>query len=282
MNKKILMRLLRNIIISTSFLLIASMDEPAFAHAPIFMMAPEAPGKGAFDIHTNIEHSKQGGERSTRVEQEFTFGLSRDLALGFAVPLARREYAAEGTEQASVTGIDNPKFFGQWRFWDKDVLGAKYSSALRLSGTSPIGDKNIARDKPSFLAGLAYGMESLKWYYTFDARYLLNLEDDGAKPGDRFFADAAVGLRPHLAGLEETDIVLFLEFNFLNELKARFNGGDNPDSGGNYFFISPEILISPSNRLMIRGGVQIPVYQDLNGAQEPKDFTFKITMEARF
>lgn len=276
------MRLLRKTAVLIALLLIAVINEPALAHAPIFMMAPEAPGKGAFDLHTNIEHGKQGSERSTRVEQEFTFGLSRDFSVGFAVPFARQEYTQEGTEQTSVTGIDNPKFFGQWRFWDKDVLGAKYSSALRLSATAPVGDKNIARDKSSFLAGLAYGMESLKWYYTFDARYLNNLEDNGAKPGDRFFADAAVGLRPHLAKLEETDIVLYMEFNYMKELKTMFNGGDNPDSGGDYFFISPEILISPSNRLMLRGGFQIPVYQDLNGAQAPKDFTFKITMEARF
>ncbi len=276
------MRLLRKIAILITFALVAVINEPAFAHAPIFMMAPEAPGKGAFDLHTNIEHNKQGGKRRTRVEQEFTFGLSRDFSLGFAIPLERQEYTAQGAQQTSVTGVDNPKFFGQWRFWDKDVLGAKYSSALRLSATAPVGDKNIARDKSSFLAGLAYGMESLKWYYTFDARYLNNLEDNGSKPGDRFFADAAVGLRPHLAGLEETDIVLYLEFNYMNELKTRLNGGDNPDSGGDYFFISPEILISPSNRLMIRGGFLIPVYQDLNGVQQPKDSTFKITMEARF
>jgi len=263
-------------------LLIAVINKPAFAHAPIFMMAPEAPGKGAFDLHTNIEHSRQGGQRRTEVEQEFTFGLSRDFSIGFGVPLSREEYTPEGDGQAAVTGIDNPNFFGQWRFWDKDVLGAKYSSALRLSGTAPIGDKKIARNQSSYLAGLAFGKESLKWYYTFDARYLRNIEDDGAKPGDRFFADAAVGLRPHLAKLEETDIVLYMEFNYMNELKSRFNGGDNPDSGGNYFFISPEVLISPSNRLMIRGGFQIPVYQDSNGVQEPKDFTFKITTEARF
>lgn len=276
------MRLLRNIIFSVAFLLVAWMSEPAFSHAPVFMMAPEAPGKGAFDLHTDIEHARQGDERHTEVEQEFTYGINRDFALGFAVPLAREEHAPESGEQTSATGIDNPEIFGQWRFWDKDILGAKYSSALRLSGTAPIGDKNIARDKPSFMAGLAYGMESLKWYYTFDTRYLLHIEDDGAKPGDRFFADAAVGLRPHLGGLEETDVVLFVELNFMNELKARSNSRSNPDSGGSYLFISPEVLISPTNRLMIRSGVQIPVYQDLNGTQEPKDFTFRIVIETRY
>ncbi len=255
---------------------------PSFAHAPVFMLAPEAPGKGAFDMHTSITHARQGEERHTEFEQEFTYGFTRGIAGGISIPLAREEEFPSGQEQTSKTGIENPHLFGQFRFWDKDLPGKKYSSAIRLAATVPVGDKSMARDKPDLMAGAAYGMESLKWYYMADLRYLHHVEDDGSKPGDRIFADAAVGLRPELRGLEETDTVFFLEFNYMNELSSETGGVKNPDSGGNFFFISPEILISPSNRVMIRGGVQIPIYQDLNGKGERKDFTFKIVLETRY
>ena len=254
----------------------------AFAHAPVFMLSPDAPGKEAFDLHTEVTHSRQGNERNTELEQEFTYGLTRNLVVGTSVPLARNEKTLASGVQSASTGIDNPRFFGQWRFWDKDTLGAKRSSAIRMAATLPAGDKIIARNKPDFMVGAAYGMESIKWYYMFDARYLYRVDDAGVKPGDRFYADAAVGLRPHLAKLEETDTVLFLELNYMNEARGRFGGVDNRDSGGSFLYISPEVLISPTNRLMIRGGVQIPVYQQLQGAQEPEDLTFKFIIESRF
>ncbi|GMT41716.1 MAG: hypothetical protein IEMM0002_0127 [bacterium] len=261
---------------------LVSWSGASFAHSPIFMLAPEAPGKEAFDLHTGISHTRQGDDRYSELEQEFTYGITRDLALGFAIPLAREERASKEVKQTAKMGIENPEIFTQWRFWDRDVLGAKYSSALRLTGAAPLGDKSIASEKPSFMAGLSYGMESLKWYYFVDARYLHNLEDDGSKRGDRFFADAAVGLRPHLGKLEETDTVFFLEFNFMNEQRSKTGGAGNPDSGGSYLSVSPEVLISPTNRLLIRGGVQIPIYQAMNGTQAPKDFTFKLVIETRY
>ncbi len=261
---------------------VISWNGAALAHAPLFMMAPEAPGKGAFDLHTSLVHSRHGGERRTESELEFTYGLSRDFALGFGVLFSREEHFEDGMGQSAASGIDNPDIFSQWRFWDRDTLGAKYSSAIRLGVTAPVGDKSVERNKPTIAGGIAYGMESIKWYYVFDARYRFDVEDDNTKSGDLFFADFAVGLRPQLGGIEDTDTVLFLEFNYMNERRAKANGVDNLDSGGDFLFISPEILISPNNRTMIRTGVQIPVYQELNGVQKPKDITFKFVLELRY
>ncbi|VAX15904.1 hypothetical protein MNBD_NITROSPINAE02-1281 [hydrothermal vent metagenome] len=254
----------------------------AFAHAPVFMMAPEAPGKGAFDLHTSLSSGGRGNTRETSADLEFTYGITRDFVVGFAVPFARRESFEEGEGERAVEGIDNPDMFLQWRFWDRDSLGAKHSSAVRLAGTAPAGVSDVARNEPTYMAGWAFGMESLKWYYTLDTRYQYNVEDDKGRPGDRFFADIAIGLRPHLGGLEDTDIVYFMELNYMNEKNSEFDGANNPDSGGEYMFISPEVLISPSNRLMIRTGAQIPVYQDINGIQGPKDITYKLVVELRY
>ncbi|MFQ5781148.1 MAG: hypothetical protein ACE5HN_10250 [Nitrospiria bacterium] len=256
---------------------------PSLAHEPIFMISHEAPGKGAFDIHTEVTHERQGDERELEVEEEFTYGLTRDLAIGLSVPFVREEEITPQGQDAE-NGLGDPRMRLKWRFWDKDLPGVKYAVAAVIQSTIPVGDGDgrLGRDRPSLLTGLAHGREGLHWYYFVDARYLYHIEKNNTSPGDRLYLDVAYGIRPELRGLEETDIVYFFELNYLHERKAEENGISSPDSGGDFLFFSPEILISPTNRVMLRGGVQIPILQSLNGRQEPKDFTAKGTVEFRF
>ncbi|HEX9756608.1 MAG TPA: transporter [Nitrospiria bacterium] len=261
------------------FLLIGT----SYAHEPIFMISHEAPGKGAFDLHTEMTHERQGDEREFEIEQEFTYGLTRDLAVGLSMPFVREEEMTS-TGQDVENGLGDPTVRLKWRFWDKDLPGVKYAIATVIQSTLPVGegDGRLGRDQPSILGGLAHGREGLHWYYFVDARYLYHVEDHQSMPGNRIYFDVAYGLRPELRGLEETDIVYFFELNYLHERQAEVSGIPNPDTGGDFLFFSPEILISPTNRVMLRGGVQIPVLQSLNGQQEPKDFNFKALAEFRF
>lgn len=255
----------------------------SLAHEPIFMVSPEAPGKGAFDLHTSIESVKRGNEREFELEQEITYGISRDLAVKFSVPFVRQEMITS-LEQNEKNGLGDPAITLKWRFWDRDLPRVKYSTSAILQSTIPVGrgDGRLGRDKPDILTGLTHGREGLYWYYFVDTRYLYRVENNATKPGDKLYLDAAYGLRPELRGLEETDIVFFFELNYLHEYRAELNGIDNPDSGGDFVFFSPEILISPTNRIMLRGGVQIPIIQSLNGVQEAKDYTLKLIAEFRF
>ncbi|MEW6682535.1 MAG: transporter [Nitrospirota bacterium] len=256
---------------------------PALAHEPIFMISHEAPGKGAFDVHTAFQHERRGAERGLEVEQEFTYGVTRDLAVRLSIPYVRQEMTTN-QGQVDESGLGDPRVRLKWRFWDKDLPGVKYAVAGVLESTIPLGtgDARLGRDQPSLLAGLAHGREGLSWYYFVDARYLYHVPDDDTKPSDRIYLDAAYGLRPELRGLEDTDIVYFFELNYLHERKAEANGVVDPDSGGDFLFFSPEVLISPTNRVMFRGGVQIPILQSFNGQQEPKDFALKALAEFRF
>ena len=50
------------------------------------MVSPQAPGKGAFDMHTAALYERQGDNREFKLEQAFTYGFTRDLAVRLEIP----------------------------------------------------------------------------------------------------------------------------------------------------------------------------------------------------
>ena len=127
---------------------------PVPAHEPIFMISPEAPGKGALDVHTAFEHRRQGDKRGLELEQEFTYGLTRDLAVQLSVPFVRDE-EIKAQQQDIDNGLGDPRVRLKWRFWEKALPGVRYSVASVLQSTLPVGngEGRLGRDKPSLLGG---------------------------------------------------------------------------------------------------------------------------------
>lgn len=246
------------------------------------MMSHEAPGKGAFDIHAAFHQEKRADAAEREYELESTIGLSRDFALKISLPYA---VITQESPSGRVTkdGAGDPKLRIKWRFWDKDLLAKKYAAAFAFQTTVPTGSE-VGRKRPVFLTGLSHGREGLRWYYFVDSRYRFAVpEADDSKPGDQLWFDAAYGIRPWVRKLEETDIVFFFEANYLHENRTVSAGGSrNGNSGGDFFFLSPEVLISPNNRIMFKGGIQIPIAQSLNGTQAKRKSTLVAELEFRF
>ena len=145
----------------------------ALAHEPLFMMSHEAPGKGASDLHLAIHGERGEHEDETEFELEYTRGLTRNLALKISAPLVRQEERVADLIEGS-TGVGDPTIRAKWRFWDRDVLAAKYAVAAMVQSTIPVGDGSgrLGSERPVILAGLSHGRESLEWYYFTDVRYL--------------------------------------------------------------------------------------------------------------
>ena len=79
-----------------------------------------------------------------------------------------------------------------------------------------------------------------------------------------------------------TDVVFFFEANWEDHDPDRHDGILDLTSGGEFFSLAAEALISPFNRLMIRGGVQVPVSQNIPQGAVRRDPTFRLAIETRF
>ncbi len=252
-----------------------------FAHEPIFGFGSHTIYKGGFGLEMEIEK-----EKDFVLHKEIIYGITEDLAVTLALSyVLDRKLDAEGIEKSS-SGLSDTSLRVKYRFWRRDRPGIQDSAAFIIGIKFPMGDADksprLGSGSTDFLFGLAAARESLLWYYFGDIRYRLNTrESSGLKVGDRFFADVAMGIRPWPAKYLKPDLVVLVELNWETSMRNEFDGLDVKDSGGNLLFISPSFFLTYRN-WAVKGGVQIPLYQNLYGNQPGEDYRFKLAVEIHF
>jgi hypothetical protein len=98
-------------------------------------------------------------------------------------------------------------------------------------------------------------------------RYTANQEgDNDYKKGDEFNYNLAYSYAVNKI------MDLQVEINGIYSSKNKNYGIENENSGGNIIYITPGIHFKLNKRLIISGGVQLPVYRDLNGSQLSNDY----------
>lgn len=118
-----------------------------------------------------------------------------------------------------------------------------------------------------------------------NAGWRFNAEDEGFETGDMFSYDAAVGFRfvPWTyESLTDQSMVAYLELNGEVSREDEIDGLENPSSGGHVLFLSPDLQWIPTPWLLFEGSVQVPVVQDLNGAQLEHETRFQLGARFRF
>ena len=94
-------------------------------------------------------------------------------------------------------------------------------------------------------------------------------------------ADLAVGFRPWLRPYKSWDLVLLWENSYLFSAKDEVDDLKVANSRGHEILSGPTFLWSIRN-LMIKGGIQFPLWQNLQGDQEERDFRALIAAEYHF
>ena len=239
----------------------------AAAHDPVFSPGPHTLYRNGVEVHLGTHRSEAGGEAEQEYEASLSYGLTGDWVVGVNLPY----HVEDGHgERGPIT------LRSKWRFWRDDRLGAQDAAAVSGRVFLDAGPAGGATDA---LLGLSYGHEGLIWYRWLSARYRVNGKDDaGFERGDRWFADAVIGVRPRQLRYREPDAVWMLELNLEGTARSERAGASVPDSGGTEAFLSPGLMWTWRN-VAVKPGVQLPIYSDLNGRQAATDFRAQIELE---
>ncbi len=255
----------------------------ALAHEPIFGLGPHTIFKGGFGLEMEFEGEKASGagevEREYVLTSEIIYGITADLSATLVIP-----YILERSSINESSGPGDVSVRTKYRFWRRDGIGVQDAAAVILGAKLPTGDDDktprLGSGSTDYLLALAVARESLKWYYFGDVRYRLNTEGGGGlRAGNGVFADLAIGIRTRRVEYLRPDLVVIAELNFESRDRNEFFGVDVADSGGTRLFLSPSFFFTYRN-WALKGGIQFPVDQDLNGNQPESDYRFSLAVES--
>ncbi|MCH7694093.1 MAG: transporter [Proteobacteria bacterium] len=252
---------------------------PARAHGPLFSPAPETVFKGGTEITLGFHTAKTAGGGDREKEYEVflgaEYGLTADWEIGIEVP-----YAWKKSNGRDANGVGDIVLDTKYQFWKLDLPGAQYKAAAFVKAKLPTGDDGgrprIGSGSTDGIGGLAIGYESRRWYWFASGVYRANTEGAGGlEKGDRQFLNVVGGVRPVLTEYDEPDTVLMVELNWEHAGRDDLNGAGLVNTGGWELFLSPVVWWT-YGQLAIRGGVQIPIAEGLNGDQATSDYRARI------
>ncbi len=270
-------------VITAAILSIFLTSVSALAHEPIFGLGPHTIFKGGVGLEMEFEGEKASGggevEREYTLTSEIIYGITADLSATLAIP-----YILERSSINESSGPGDVSVRTKYRFWRRDGIGVQDAAAVILGVKLPTGDDDktprLGSGSTDYLLALAIARESLKWYYFGDVRYRLNTEGGGGmRAGNGVFADLAIGIRTRRVEYLRPDLVVIAELNFESRDRNELFGVDFADSGGNRLFLSPSFFFTYRN-WALKGGIQFPVDQDLNGNQPESDYRFSLAVES--
>jgi hypothetical protein len=260
------------------------------AHEPIFGLGPHVIYKGGIGVEVEFEGGKASGgeerEKEYSLHTEVIYGITSDLAVTLAFPYIIEKSAEKDGIERKSSGIGDLSLRLKYRFWRHDRPGIQDSAAVIGGIKLPTGDDGeipkLGSGSTDFLFGITAARESLKWYYFGDLRYRVNTRGSGGlRKGNRFFADFSIGVRPWPPVYLKPDLVVLAELNWESIMRDSLDGTEVEDSGGNQLFFSPSFFLTYRN-WAIKGGVQIPVYQNLYGEQPEDDYRFSFSVEIHY
>jgi len=250
----------------------------AYGHDPIFSPGPHVLFKDGIEVHGNVTQAKAGKEKNTSYATELKYGLTGDWVAGVELP-----YQHFSNNEQSVSALGDTSVFTKYRFWRNDTLGRQETAALLAKVKLNTSSNELSTNSVDSIIGLTYGLESIKWYRWASIRQRFNGNINkgqlgNLQRGNKTLIDFVIGYRPQLNGYRDPDMVYMLELNTEFSQHSKVNNKLLENSGGRQAFISPGFMWTLRN-MAIKGGVQLPIYHDLNGSQQKSDYRFKLSIE---
>ncbi len=278
--------------------LMAVVIVPTVAAAPqSFNTAlPVAEGEFVFREQFVLDRSGDDPSGARRNREAWTFvsvlgyGVNSDLALFAIAPYTGRRLeldASGGRRGRSADGLGDIGLFGRYTAYRRDGPGRTLRIAPFVGLELPTGEDDKSDSFVRLPSSVQSGSGS--WdpfggivitYHTLDyqidaqASYRANTEANDFEFGDVARLDGSFQLRlwPRTLSAGVPGFLYgVLEANLIHQDNNTSAGADDPNSGGLTLFVLPGLQYV-TRRWIVEGGVQIPVFQDLNGTALEKDY----------
>lgn len=257
----------------------------ASAHEPLFSLGAQVIYRYGWGIETGVatERVAEAGreEEEWTIAEEIAYGVTRNFTMTLQIP-----YRFKEAETAATSGFGDVSLRAKYRFFQTTEVGLQHHAALLAGIKLPTGsttkDPRLGTGSVDFLAGLTASRDGRRYYTWGSLLGRVNTRGAGDRTrGNLLSINVAAGVRPYLPEFYDPDLLLLTEVNL--ELRARdtINGTGIANSGGTRLFISPGFWFTYRN-IAVKGGVQLPLLQDLRGDQAKLDYRAVLAVEVHF
>ncbi len=258
---------------------------PSFAQGlPVFGLRPPTLYKGGIGIELDFMGDQSSASGLSDKNQYFLitslfYGITTDLTVRTNIPVVLERRVGS----ISSTGVGDIVLLSKYRFWRHDEIGAQDALSAMVGVKLPTGKTSVTPRLGSgafdLILGLVIGRDSRRWTFSGDIQTVLKTEgSNNIRVGHQFLANMAFGLRPWLGEYTDPDFIIMTELNWKGQLKSTLSGTSLANSGGHRLFVAPGFTLIYRN-WGLRGGVQIPIYQELNDNQRSDDYRFSLVAE---
>lgn len=198
------------------------------------------------------------------------WGAYPNLSLTFVAPLVTVQ-SQDQTGSAldfTTTSFADTAVFARYDLLRKNVTGGYTRLAPEVGLKVPSGGA-FSTGSTDAISALVFSHVRDPHWLVADAQFTFTTtNEEGLRLGNRWNYDLAYLYRllPWW-GLGTPALYLLLEMNGEHVRRARRNGTQLVDSGGNLLFLSPGLEFVPNNRMVLEFSSPIPVGRDLNGNQ---------------
>jgi hypothetical protein len=194
---------------------------------------------------------------------------------------ARRVTASGGGDSATGRGLGDPELYALVRLWAAPFssgLGRRAWVGLQLGVKTPWGANDLGHEGIRLDEHAQPGTGSTDWIAGLSAVYVLDPTSSlfgsaqyrrtGSNRFGYRYGDVALANLGYERKLGSTlDGVLQLNFRHASEDRVDASGARDPNTGGGVLYITPQLVVDLSPRLVARASAQVPAGRTLNGAQ---------------
>jgi|688.fasta_scaffold110290_3 hypothetical protein len=197
------------------------------------------------------------------------FGITNDLSIFFNAPFT--PLMRDGDDRSS--GLED--FFVQLEYAFYNYSNYLYSDQATIVTNVTVPTGSIHKNpptgfgSPSFFIGATYYHMLVDWFLFTSHGAILTTSDHRTKFGDQFLYQFGFGKNiPSPPGLI---YAWMIEVDGQYNQKNRFRGEIDPNSGGNFIYVTPSLWVS-SKQLLVQFGISFPITQNLFGDQRKVDY----------